>query len=256
MSDDDNFFQQFHEAPRPEFVEALYQRINKPMNAQKTQPKLRRTALTFAAAAAVLLAVVFSIPTTRAQAINLARQIGAFLIIDGPYDDGRTVEAPGASLPTALPPDPGKIVHVETIEDAAKAAGFTVLNPGNLPEGYAQQGGFSIGPNGSGMNVVTVYANPANDTFITLNQFKYAPGDAYVDNVTSLESLSDVIVRNHKAVWITDRYMTNPAHPEQSGEKYLRPAEWLVWEENGVVYTLMSDDLTLQQAVAIADSLK
>ena len=58
-NDDETFFQQFHKAPRQEFADALYQRINKPMNAQKTNTNLRRTqklALTFAAAAALLLA--------------------------------------------------------------------------------------------------------------------------------------------------------------------------------------------------------
>lgn len=253
-NDDETFFQQFHKAPRQEFADALYQRINKPMNAQKTHSNTRRTqkltqklALTFAAAAAVLLAIVFAIPTTRASALSLVRQIGSYLVVQSP---------PPEAQPTAMP-DQGVVeaVFAETASQASAAAGFTVLAPGALPEGYAQTGPFSVAPNGKGNTVVSSYRG-ADDKFLHINQYQVQTGDTYTDYVAGQETLADVTVRGAKGVWITERMMTDPTRPELSDKKYVRPTGWLIWEENGVVTIMMSDGLTLEQALDVAESMK
>lgn len=257
MNDDENFFNQFHEAPRQEFVEALYQRIEKPMNAQKHQFPQRRLGLAFAVAAMILLAGLVSFPTIRAQAISLARQIGAFLIVESPPQATRTVNSAVIPQATAAPGETaGKALEAASVEEAARLSGFSVLSPFGLPEGYAQKGGFSILPNGDGKTVVSVYTNASRNTFLNLNQYQYQPGDAFVDTVAGQETLQDVTVRSHEGVWITGRYMTDPSRPEQGGPEHLRPANWLIWEENGIVYTLMGDDLSLEQALEVAESLR
>lgn len=256
MNDDETFFKKFHEAPRPEFSEALYKRINQPVNANPTQNHLRRMALTFAAASVILLILVFSIPTTRAKAIFLARQIGAFLIVVDPPHENRAAGPSAEIQPTAAPnPNAGhEPVNAASAEAAAKIAGFTVLAPTVLPDGYAQSGPFTIASDGK--TVVTAYTHAQQGTFILLNQFRYQPGDEYIDNVTAQETLKDIEVRGQSAVWITGRSMTDPTRLEQTGEEHLRPANWLIWEENEIAYTLMSDDLTLEQALEFAEGLK
>jgi hypothetical protein len=250
-NDNDTFFQQFHKAPRQKYADALYQRINRPMNAQKTPSHIfqyRRLALTFAAAAALLLAIVFAIPTTRVSAINLVWQIGAFLIVQEP-------PLPNYQA-TAVPYEgAAEVVHAQIVTQASEAAGFAVLVPTALPNGYSQKGGFNISPNGAGKNVVFSYSS-AEGKFLHINQYQYAQGDVFTDNVAGQETLVDVTVRGQKGVWITDRYMTDPTNPEQSGKANLRPTSWLIWEENGVVTTLITDDLSLDTTLAVAESMK
>jgi hypothetical protein len=250
-NDDDTFFQQFHKAPRQKFADALYQRINRPMNAQKTQSNMRqhrRLAMAFAAAAALFLAIVFAIPTTRASAINLARQIGAFLIVQEP---------PSLNYQATAVPFEGaaEVIHTQIVTQASEAAGFAVLVPSALPDGYEQKGGFSISPNGAGKNVVFSYTS-ADGKFLHFNQYQYAQGDAFTDYVAGQEALADVTVRGQKGAWITNRYMTDPTNPEQGSEANLRPTSWLIWEENGIVTTLMTDGLSLEAALAVAETMK
>lgn len=244
---DETFFQQFHKAPRQEFADALYQRINKPMNAQKTNTNFRRPALTFAAAAALLLAIVFAIPTTRASALNLARQIGSYLVVQSP---------PPNYQATAVPFDgAAEIVHAQTAEEAAEAAGFAVRIPTALPDGYAQKDGFSVSPNGDGKTVVFSFTS-ADGKFLHFNQHRYAQGDAFTDYVAGQETLADVTVRGAKGVWITGRLMTDPTRPQEGDTVNLRPTSWLIWEENGVVIIMMSDGLSLEAALSVAESMK
>jgi hypothetical protein len=50
--------------------------------------------------------------------------------------------------------------------------------------------------------------------------------------------------------------MTDPTNPEQGSEANLRPTSWLIWEENGIVTTLMTDGLSLEAALAVAETMK
>ena len=221
------------------------------MNAQKTQSHIRQhrhLSLTYAAAAVLFLAIVFSIPTTRASAINLARQIGALLIVQEPPSPNYQA--------TAIPFNGAvEVSHAQIVKEASQVAGFAVLVPSALPDGYSQKGGFSISPNGAGRNVVFSYTS-ADGKFLHFNQYQYAQGDSFTNYVAGQETLVDVMVRGQKGAWIIDRYMTDPTNPEQGGEANLRSTSWLIWEENGVVTTIMTDGLSLEVALAVAESMK
>ncbi len=254
MNDDEQFFKQFQEAPTDEFTEALYQRINQPMNAQrKTYSRqnalpLRRTALTAAAVFALLLAVLFTNPSARAQALSLLRQIGAFTI---------TTETPAANLPTALPPDPAQPqLEAQNAAEAGTLAGFPVLAPQRLPDGYAAAGPLSILPNGNGQTVASAFTNPTGENVILINQYQYQTGDAFTDNVTAQETLQDVQVRGQPGVWISGRLVSGPLAGEQVEPGTMRATNWLLWEEDGIVYTIISDALTLEETLRLASDLK
>ncbi len=248
MNEDEKFFSQFHEAPRPEFAAAVYKRITKPMNTHRISFSLRKAALTFASACVLLIAGLLAYPPTRAMALNWLRQIGVFIV---------TTAQPDETQPTALPPDASqKPLTAASASEASRLAGFQVLSPAALPDGYSAEGAFSIQPNGNGKVVVTLYANPARGTYILLNQYRYGTGDSFTDNVNGQETVEDVQVRGNGGVWIAGRLVTSPIDVGTPGQVEPHASNWLRWEENAIVYTLISDGLAQAEMLKLADSLK
>jgi hypothetical protein len=72
----DDFIHQFDppKPPRPEFTASLYQRITQPMKTTTRTRVLRTVALSFAMVA-VIATVLFILPSTRAFADSIIRQI-------------------------------------------------------------------------------------------------------------------------------------------------------------------------------------
>ncbi len=244
MKDDETFFNQFQEAPRPDFAAALYTRINRPMNAQTQLNPMRRVALTFAVVLALLMITAFAYPPARAQALAILRQIGVITLTDQP---------PAEIQATAQALDPNKKgITAETAEEAAKLAGFSVLVPQQLPAGFLASGPMSISDNASGKIVASLYRGKARSSFILVNQYRYAPGDSFTDTLSPQEAVEDVTVRGHAGVWIANRLMVAPG--DGSAEK--SSSSWLRWEEDGIVYSIISNALTLEDALAFAESLK
>ncbi len=248
MTEDEKFFNQFQEAPRPELAAAVYTRITKPMNSHQKLFSLRNAALTFAAACILLVAALIAYPPTRVMALNWLRQVGVFTI---------TTSQPDESQPTAVPPDPAqKPLTAASIPEASQLAGFQVLIPASLPDGYAAEGPFSIQPNGSGKVVVTLSADPVKGSYILMNQYRYGNGDSFVDSVTGQETVVDVEVRGHAGVWIADRLVISPLDSASPGQAVPHATNWLEWDENGIVYTLISDGLTQADMLRLAEGLK
>jgi hypothetical protein len=246
MNDDEKFFKRFQEELPSEFTTSLYKRITLPMNTQTKTRSFRQVGLVFAIAFALLIASIWVYPPTRAMAYSLLRQIGAFTF---------TNELPQHQEPTLPPPDPNhQLVTASSAQDASQLVGFTVLAPQSLPAGFAQEGLLSIQPNGNGRTVISSYANEAMDQFILINQYQYQAGDSYTDIVAGEEQLRDVEVRGNSGVWITGRMMVNPFDNEHS--TILLSSNWLYWEENGIVYTIMSYGFDLQEILQLADNLK
>lgn len=251
MDDDEKFFNQFQEAPRPEFVAALhqrYQRICQPMKTQRKTYAMRKMALSFAATCFLLIATLFIYPPTRVQALNWIRQIGVFTFT--------TSQPPDSLQPTAVPVSQAqKPLTTWSSSEATQLAGFKVLIPQKLPEGYAAEDPLSIMTNGDRKIVASLYSNPGNDTFILINQ-QDATGINYTDHSTGQETMEDVQVNGHAGVWITGRMMSSPTGGDASNQSQLHPSNWLFWEENGIVYSVMSDDLTLAEMQKLAQSLQ
>ncbi|HEX2981228.1 MAG TPA: DUF4367 domain-containing protein [Anaerolineaceae bacterium] len=248
MNDDDRFFSQFQETPRPEFVEALHERIHSPMNAPESILKKRRPVLVLAAVAAALIVAFLSYPPARAYARNLLIQIGAFTV---------TTAQPVEGLPTAQAPSEGQEpVTVNSAAEASRLAGFTVLEPGDLPEGYVLAGPLTVVDSQTGKIVVSAYTASDNSAFLLFNQYRYGTQDQYTDNVTAQETLSEVSVRGHAGVWISGRRMTDPIDGTGVSAPDLLETNWLRWEEDEIVYTIIGSDLSLESALQIADRMK
>lgn len=246
---DEEFFEQFHEAPRAEFVTGVYKRINQPMNVQAKPISIHQKALSLAVACFLMITTLLIYPPTRVQAFNFLRQIGVLTVT--------TTDEPDTLAPTALPPDPAqKPVTASSAAEASELTGFQVLAPAWLPDGYSAEGGIGILPNGKGKIVGAGFANTAAGTFILIDQYRSGTGDSFADYVSGNETVQDIQVRGHEGVWITGRLMTNPTIAEQQGEKALRGSNWLIWEENGIVYTIISDGLDQDAMLKLAESLQ
>lgn len=255
----EDFLKRMRKPPRREFAESLYERISKPMNQPRyrIQPfVLRRAALSLGVMGLLLLFTLMVSPSARAFAEDQIRQIGA--LIFRPADSEATTSSAPTALPTvAAPGDTNPPENATLLEDASRLAGFTVLEPGYLPDGYQVASVWSIDRRDTGVYVVSTFRNAANNQFLLLNQIDYAPGASFEQTYGVNDQLSDVTVNGMDGVWITGRPMTDPTDhsPKPASERQLYSTDWLVWQEGNITYTLIGNGLTQEEMIRIAESL-
>jgi len=249
-----DFLTQFREHPGREFSTELYQRINKPMPKQTAfnMTYVRRAALAFGALAIILFATLLASTSVRAFVGEQVRQFGAIFL---------TTEESGAievlPQPTIAAPPEITAEFVKTPAEAAELAGFDVLAPAYLPEGYSENKPWSVDNRDGSVYVVSAYASRDGRHFLLMNQTQFA-GDARFDQqIGDNETVTDVMIGESAGVFLTGRQM---AHPElaiqtQSDEPVMVSTSWLIWETNGITYSLFGDGLTQVQLIEIAQSL-
>lgn len=244
---EDDFLTQFRETPRPEFADQLYRRINQPMTTINTNksPARRRLALTFALLSLLLVMLVLASPTARTLAADLVRQLGAITV--APAD----VESPAEPVPTAAPPTNDAVTFARNVAEASAMAGFTVLQPGWLPAGYEASGDWSVASQGQGVIVVREYRAQQGEHFLIFNQYRYGSEDQFDQSYGSNETVTDVQVRGQQGLAISGRLM---AHPDKVDVDPL-PTDWLMWEEDGVNFTLFGNELGHEALMRMAESL-
>lgn len=245
----------FRKSPRPEFADALYQRISEPMTEKTLKTSvlpLRRAALALGLLLVVLLFTLTFSPAARAVASEQIRRIGA-LIFREAGDEPTLAAEPTVSAPSAA--DAPR--HVALAQDAARLAGFEVRAPRYLPAGYVQEGGWSVDRRESGVYVVSSYRHHGNDQFLLLNQTRYTAGTTFEQSYADNEQVSEIAVAGQKGIWISGRLMTDPEemNREPAGEPHLQPTNWLIWQEGEIVYTLFGNGLTQDEMIQVAESL-
>jgi hypothetical protein len=239
MTMNDDFLTKFRKAPRPEFAASLYQRISKPMNTQTKPQPLRFVALTLSLLAVLIAALLFS-PSVRAFAQGFIRQVGGYVFTqEGSIDqntktpkdiqidqtqDSVSIRA-SKNIPSATDP-----------AEASQLAGFTVLAPTYLPDGYTSMSGWLVTHEGNSKVVTNGYNSGSN--FFAINQAKFGAGAS--EQTFHRDQIIDVTVRGQSGVWL-------PAPAD--GKKAL------VWEENGISYSIISNSLSLDEMLKIAASL-
>jgi hypothetical protein len=239
MTMNDDFLTRFRKAPRLEFAASLYQRISKPMTTQTKRPVLRFAALTLSLLA-VLTATLLLSPSARAFAQGFIRQVGGYVFTqEGSIDQNtktpkvisieRTQNSvsihAAKNIPTANDPS-----------EASKLAGFTILAPTYLPDSYTPMSGWLVTSEGNGIVVTNGYNSDNN--FFAINQLKYRAGAP--EQTYHRDQIVDVTVRGQSGVWL-------PAPVD--GKKAL------VWEENGITYSIISNSLSLDEMLKVAESL-
>jgi hypothetical protein len=249
----DDFLKQYHKAPPPKFAAALYRKISETKMNHETQKSFNftwsRPALALAALLIVLTVTLFASPAARASAGQLWRQVGILKLYD-PGDEGPPLQ------PTAEPPTGNEGRSADATLPLTVQAGFTVLTPGYLPDGYTQAGDWGIAQKTDGITVYSGYEGKAGESFLTLNQHRYGSQEHFDQWTSQNEVITNVTVRGLPGVWISGRLMTNPLREAVAGEPDLQPTGWLMWENQGVIYTLMSNTLPLAEMMKVAESLK
>ena len=253
----DDFLTQFRKSPRREFTTELYQRINKPMTKQSAfnTTLLRRTALVFGALAILLTITLLVSPSARAFAGDQIRQFGAIFL--SPIDSGESESSAAAPQPTvAAPPE----ITAESVKNAAEAselAGFTVLTPGYLPEGYTENSPWSVDNRDGSIYVAASYRSAEGSHFLLMNQTLFTEGAVFEQQYGENETVTDVMVGQDPGVFLTGRLMVHPdlGVRVRNERPDLIPTNWLIWEADGITYTLFGDALDQAELIQIAESL-
>ncbi len=210
MSDD--FINQFDppKPPRPEFTAALYQRITQPMKTIPRTRVLRSVALSFAMVAVIATALFF-LPSTRAFAEAIIQK----------FQKGN--------------------VTIQTTNDIATAsqlAGFTVLAPSYLPDGYTvdnQHGEWTVSRDKDGVRASVFYENQAANDHLYIGEQMVRQGAP--NPVMNRPVVQDVTVRGQPGKWM-------PAGGKSR----------LAWDENGISFTIVTS-LSKDEALKIAESM-
>jgi hypothetical protein len=237
---------------------------------------LRLAAVSFALVA-VIATVLFFSPSTRAFAQSIIRQFGNYVFVQGtpqpdPDKGSGTPKDMTGKPPAESPQEIGTMQaakqqeatlqatmqagkdqnkndkmasdNAQPANDAATAsqlAGFTVLAPAYLPDGYTaegQPGAWTVSHDNEGVAASAKYDNQAADGFLVINeQSVQQQGQT---NTIDRPEIQDVTVRGQSGSWI----------PDPDGHKSI-----LVWDENGITYMLVTDTLPLDEMLKVAESL-
>jgi hypothetical protein len=272
----DDFLYKFRKPPRREFAVALYQRIAKPMKTNSRIHALRALALAFSLLA-IFAGVLFFSPPTRAMADSVIRRIGGIIFVQatprpGPAENGKDIAAPMATLSpeeqatlqakknlaqnAEVGPEQQATLQAGLDTNAvSRLVGFTVLAPVYLPDGYtAASGGWRVsqgndmgdanttqingkaGLEGVSGGAFTNYVNQAAGGIITIEELKVQPGQSRTVDSSQIE---DVTVRGQPGAWM----------PDSGGMSIL------AWEENGITYLVVGNQLSKDEALKVAESL-
>lgn len=239
----DDFVKKLHEEPRPAFIAALYQRINKPMQTKPKFMTLRFSALTLSLLAALTAALLFS-PSVRALADTILGHFGAYIFVQAtpaPVQqdavDQKTLEVqskPNQDAAYSFAPDAAT---------ASQLAGFTVLTPAYVPEGFIPSsidnvtGGWRVSSKWGGEAALVNFDNPADDSFLIIEQLKIGQDHP---NIVERPEIVAVTVRGLHGAWVPDA---------NDGKNVL------IWDENGITYSVISNKLPLEELQKVAESL-
>ena len=214
----------------------------------------------------VLLIAAAFVPPVRAFAGQILKHISlgdfssAEQIEDQPYDQSVT-----STLPTNI-----WIIHTDTgpeigilpdgasptirtyftLEEAQKQLNFTLLTPKYLPEGYALRE-VDLPPQSAEDKAYLFYSGPGKDFFVAVN-----PTGVQSENISGTPSANgDISV--YKSV-IENELATTGSLVETSVNGHT--AAWasgniLVWTAKGLFFEIRGSDLSMDEAIRIAESI-
>jgi hypothetical protein len=193
----------------------------------------------------VLTVTLFLSPSIRTFAQSLLRQIGGYTLTQGvpqPLDASKlpaSISIVDTSTSTSIELTSDSTVANDLIS-ADDLAGFTVLTPSYLPSGYIpMDGGWRITSESNSTAVINGYFDTTKDYFF-ITQWKVGEGDAA--KTFTREEIVDVKVRGQNGVWLPNA-STNSTSVA------------LVWAENGITYSIISNALSLDEMLNVAESL-
>jgi hypothetical protein len=254
----DQFLSNFQEPPRPEFADALSQRINTPMKTQSIP--LRRFALGLSLAALVLVLTLIFSPAARAYAQGLILKIGNLFITHEPTYAEQFETRINSGTPTVTPasspvPIEWQAPPLLTLDEASTQAGFPVTDISNLPGNLPLVARFVTLPDteNSFTCVTATYSDGQQN--LVFGQTVYQSKAASQTLPVGASPVVQVTVQNVNGLWIDNLRLST--YVDENNQIAPQFANLLVWEKDGVEYWLQSTPgLPQEEMLVIANSVK
>lgn len=265
----DQFLYNFQEPPRPEFAEALYQRLNAPSQKLTRYQRIKqfmeshailqkRLASGFSLALLILLAVLMFSPPARAYAQEIISRIGSLFISDAPtYAEQFENKLQEGLLPTSDPNVEPEFIEWQppallTIAEAASQAGFEVYDLVDIPPGYEliSRGVMQPDEGEGATRVSATWQSPQGP--LVFSQTAWAAGAAPQTLPVGEAPAEKVSVQGVEGIWIEGLRLSTYVENNAVAPKY---ANLLIWEKDGFEFWLQSSaGLSQAEMLTIANS--
>jgi hypothetical protein len=266
---DDKFLSNFQEAPRPEFAEALYQRLNAPSHQTLTRYQRikqymeshaifqKRLATGFSLALLILLVVLVFSPPARAYAQEIIARIGNLLISDAPtYAEQFENKLQEGLLPTSDPDAEPEIIEWQppallTVAEAASQAGFEIYDLVDIPAAYKliSRGVMLANEDEGATRVSATWQSPGGPLVFSQTRVTGAGPHTLPVGEAPAEKVS---VQGVAGIWIEGLRLSTYVENNEVAPLY---ANLLIWEKDGFEFWLQSSaSLSQAEMLTIANS--
>ncbi|MGB2895140.1 MAG: hypothetical protein WBB65_03110 [Anaerolineales bacterium] len=252
----------------------IQQKVSNKPRMTPTKPYLRKIAAVGALLPIVIFIVACAVsPTLRARTKEVLIQIGHLVFTDDPTDAQKALPYKDAIRPTPVideTGEPHRWVPL-TQEEASRLVEFQVLVPHVVPE---QEWEKAFRPEWGNPKEISweIFESPAGGIYVNCDCFRFHRVIIRQQRSTNIEleefaiadaQIAEVTVRGLMGYWIEDA----PTSLVGGGGSALSLTEddivwqisynnYLVWEENGVLYMVSgSDELSLEDFYLVAESL-
>ncbi len=250
--------------------------LQKVINKPRTTPK-KTSMRKIATVGALLPIVTFFVacavsPTLRARTKEILIQIGHLVFTDDPTDAQLALPYKDTLPPTPVIEETGEPFSFVplTQEEASRLVGFQVLVLHDVPE---QEWEKAYWPEWGNPKKISweIYESPMGGVFVLCDCFRFHHVSIWQQRVEELEleefaiadaQATEVMVRGSKGYWIEDAPTSlvcggvSMWNPEVDIVCQISDNNYLVWEENGVLYLIGgSDELPLEDFYLVVESL-
>jgi len=212
-------------------------------------------ALAVIAALVIAVGAVALVPPVRAWGRGVLARFEALIITDAPTWPEVVIDTPPAPTPIGQPTSTPVLgpLPVLTIEEANDVAGFQVLSPEYVPAGYRVVAR-RVYVVEAGVFVRTTCATESGEERVSISQVRYVPGRYEEEFPVGDAPTMDVTVRGQPGLRVEGAKLG--IRNDDSGGSELYGVNVLIWEEEDDLFRLTSNELTLEELLKIAESLK
>jgi hypothetical protein len=233
----DDFLTRYRQLPPREFSEALYKRINVPMNTKRT-PSIRR--LTFAAAfcVALIAALAFS-PAARAAFNGLIVEIGGMIFFESEESESPATPLPESQI-TLVPEE------LLPLAEAQAKLPYIISLPTWVPEGFKMSTSVRISyfPGGPPHSSITWYGSDPN-----VGNIELVISDRHVNWEVDTDSVEEVEVNGEPAALVAGTWSAD------TGQWDNQSALTLSWLKDDAMYQLFSPGASAEDLIRMAESI-
>lgn len=254
---------------RQQLHDRLQARLQQLQDEEKAQMSRKERPTRFsrwrlAAAVAALLiagvALIWAFPESRARAQEILARIGGFILTDEPtLQEQALTRTPEPIATTTALQNGNQPDYFSTLDEAREQADLRIYSPQAVPEGYSlnqpQAYALFCCQDNRTVEVATTYISADYEDLIIIRQIRLSG-----ENQDPLQTfpigdapLVDVMVRGQEGVWVDGSLQGS--RQNESGTTELAAWSILLWEEDGFLFWIYNNALSLDEALELAESL-